>query len=68
MKVLRANEEQYNLLNNYKNKTSKLKFAKDLDGNWIVGEEVLEDESFTDILAQLNELELIDYKEIPYEG
>ena len=61
MLVLHPNLEQYNALNGYKNKTSELLFVKDGSNRWIVGIEVLNDENFTAIHSQLNELERIEY-------
>lgn len=65
MKVLKATEEQYLELNGYTNKTSKLIFNKDGNDNWIVGMEVLNDDIYNDIKSKLEELEIIDYIEIP---
>jgi hypothetical protein len=65
MKVLRATEEQYLELNGYSNKTSKLIFVKDGGNNWIVGLEVINDYIYNDIKSKLEELEIIDYTEIP---
>ena len=61
MIVLHPNAEQYNLLNGYKNNSSELQFVKDGSDRWIVGLEVLNDENFTAIYTQLNELERIEY-------
>jgi len=63
MKVLKATKTQYNSLNGYKNGLSKLEFANDVNDNWIVGLEVLEDENFAEIRSQLNELTQIEYVE-----
>jgi hypothetical protein len=65
MKVLRATEEQYLELNGYSNETSKLIFVKDGKNNWIVGLEVINDDIYNDIKSKLEELEIIDYTEIP---
>jgi hypothetical protein len=61
MTVLHPNLEQYTALNGYKNNTSELLFVKDGSDRWIVGLEVLNDENFTAIHSQLNELERIEY-------
>ena len=61
MLVLHPNTEQYNTLNGYKNNASELLFVKDGSDRWIVGIEVLNDENFTAIHNQLNELERIEY-------
>lgn len=61
MIVLKATQEQYNALNGYKNGNSILNFAKDGNGNWIVGLSVLTDPAFLEIRNQLSALEKIDY-------
>jgi hypothetical protein len=63
MKVLKATKTQYNALNGYENGLSKLEFAKDVNDNWIVGVEVLEDENFAEIKEQLSKLKQIEYVE-----
>jgi hypothetical protein len=63
MKVLKATKTQYNSLNGYENGLSKLEFAKDINDNWIVGIEVLNDKNFEAIHPQLNELTQIEYIE-----
>lgn len=65
MLVLHPNTEQYNSLNGYENNSSELLFVKDGSDRFIVGLEVLNDENFTAIYSQLNELEQIEYT--PYE-
>lgn len=62
MKVLRANAEQFEDLNGYTYKNSKLLFTEDLNGNKIVGIDVLNDDNFSEIKAKLNVLEKIDFK------
>lgn len=62
MKVLKANETQYKELNGYENIPHRLEFTKDADDNWIVGENVLKCDGFSEIINKLKELELIDYK------
>lgn len=61
MKVLKANEEQYNVLNHYKNKGNVLEFVKDKNNNWIVGINVLTAECFYEIWHDLAQLETIEY-------
>lgn len=61
MIVLHPNTEQYNALNGYTKKSSKLEFVKDGSDRWIVGLEVLDDYNFVEIHDQLNELERIEY-------
>jgi hypothetical protein len=63
MKVLKATKTQYNSLNGYENGLSRLEFAKDINDNWIVGLEVLEDENFAEIKEQLSKLKQIEYVE-----
>jgi hypothetical protein len=64
MIVLSPNEEQYNLLNNYRNNNSILLFSKDGANKWVVGLTVLNDPNFAEIHDQLNELERIEYTPI----
>jgi hypothetical protein len=63
MKVLKATKTQYNSLNGYENGLSRLEFAKDGNDNWIVGLEILNDNNFSEIRTQLNELTQIEYIE-----
>jgi len=63
MKVLKATKTQYNSLNGYENGLSRLEFAKDINDNWIVGLEVLEDENFIEIKEQLLKLTVIEFIE-----
>lgn len=65
MKVLTATLSQYKALNGFQNGLSKLEFAKDVNDNWIVGLEVLEDDDFLEIRKQLNELKQIEY--VPFD-
>ena len=67
MIVLSPNEEQYNLLNNYRNNNSILLFSKDGANKWVVGLTVLNDHNFAEIHDQLNELERIEYTPFPPE-
>ena len=67
MKVLKANNEQYNALNDYTNGNHILRFVKDADNNWIVGKSVLTDDKFIAIRSQLEQLEEIDYNPIIVE-
>ena len=59
--VLHPNDQQYNALNGYKNKSSELLFVKDGSDRWIVGTQVLDDPHFSEIHEQLEQLELIEY-------
>jgi len=63
MKVLKATKTQYNSLNGFQNGISKLEFAKDINDNWIVGLEVLEDKNFAEIKEQLSKLTQIEFIE-----
>ena len=67
MIVLKANKNEFDSLEGFKNGDNLLKFAKDGNNNWIVGLEVLEDSAFVKIHDQLNELERIEYVPIPEE-
>lgn len=61
MKVLKATNTQVsNLIGTYKN-GAELRFAKDANGNNIVGTEVLTDDDFIEIRTQLEALPQIDY-------
>jgi len=61
MIVLHPNKEQYNALNGFTNKTSKLEFVTDGSGKLIVGVEVLNDPNFEPIKEELKQLEQIEY-------
>ncbi|MEE4662203.1 MAG: hypothetical protein V2J89_17165 [Halieaceae bacterium] len=61
MKVLRANTEQHNELNGYRNGNSVLEFTQDASDNWIVGKSVLTDKAFIAIRPQLEALKEIDF-------
>jgi len=67
MIVLLATQEQYNNLNGYVNGPNKLLFAKDGLDRWIVGTEVLGDPAFSEVYAQLEELERVEYAPFPPE-
>lgn len=61
MKVLLANNDQYEALNDYKNGVDVLKFSKDAEDNWVVGVAVLDYEPFSAVHAALSELAIIEY-------
>lgn len=61
MEVLMATQEQYDALNKYEYKDSRLEFCKDANDNWVVGTSVLKDTDFSEIQSQLQELEVIEY-------
>ena len=64
MTVLTATEAQYNALNGYTNRNSRLQFVKDAGDNWIVGKSVLTDDAFLAIRPQLEQLEEITFNPI----
>lgn len=61
MKVLHANQEQYEALNGFSQSVSILEFTKDGLDRWVVGKEVISNGNFLEIREQLLELEEIDY-------
>lgn len=67
MTVLKATPEQYNALNGYTNRNSRLQFVKDADNNWIVGKQVLTDNAFLAIRPQLEQLEEIPFNPVTEE-
>ena len=66
MIVLKATQAQFDALDGYRNGDNLLKFAKDGNGDWIVGTAVLNDSAFAAIHNDLNELERIEYVPVPY--
>lgn len=67
MEVLKANTQQYNELNGYKNGVHELGFQKDANNNWITGMQVLTLEPFLEIKPQLEQLEVITYNPVIVE-
>lgn len=67
MKILKATQAQYEVLDGFRNKDNLLRFNKDKNDNWIVGKSVLLDDAFIEIREQLNELEEIDFEPIVIE-
>ena len=65
MKVLKANETQYKELNGYEKLPNRLEFVKDADNNWIVGDNVIDFDGFSEIKDKLQQLEVIDYNPKP---
>ena len=65
MIVLKATQAQFDALDGYRNGDNLLKFAKDGNGDWIVGTAVLNDSAFVAIHDQLNQLERIEYVPVP---
>ena len=64
MKVLKANQEQYQQIDGFQKGVHKLEFAKDADGNWIVGVQVRDMGLFSEIQHILDELEEIEHNPI----
>jgi hypothetical protein len=64
IEVLKATDEQYNTLNNYRNGVNLLQFNKDADNIWIVGMQVLTSEAFISIRPQLELLEVIQFNPV----
>lgn len=68
MIVLLATQNQYNSLNNYTNGNDKLLFAKDAQGRWIVGVEILDNENYSEIKPELSKLEQIEFLPITIQS
>ena len=62
MKVLKANQQQFETLNSYRNRNSVLQFTTDANDNYIVGKSVLTDSAFQAIREQLEQLEEIKFE------
>lgn len=65
MKVLKANQQQYEAIEGYTNGPNVIHFRKDADNNWILGLNVLSDPNFSEIHGQLEALERIDWNPPP---
>ena len=61
MKVLKANTQQYEVLQEFANGNHIINFTLDADDNYIIGKEVLTDDKFLEIRNQLGQLEVIPY-------
>jgi hypothetical protein len=61
MKVLKANTQQYEVLQGFANVNHIIDFSLDADDNYIIGKEVLTDNKFLEIRNQLEQLEVINY-------
>jgi hypothetical protein len=61
MKVLKANTQQYEVLQGFANVNHIIDFSLDADDNYIIGKEVLTDNKFLEIRNQLEELKVISY-------
>lgn len=64
MKVLKANQEQYEQINGFQNGVHRLEFSKDANDNWVIPSAVKENIAFSSIVDALNLLEEIDYNPI----
>jgi hypothetical protein len=62
MKVLKATQEQKEIIEGVYSDECEIKFILDLNNNWIVGTSVLTDNNFKSIRNKLLELEQIDFK------
>lgn len=65
--MLKATQEQYEVINGFQSGVNKIEFCKDANDNWIVPSPVKENPAFSEILDKLNELEEIDYAPINEE-
>lgn len=63
MIVLKATLAQKKALEGFYLNGAELKFIQDFNNNWVVNLSVLEDENFSEIQSQLNELKQIEYIE-----
>ena len=61
MDVLKANTQQYEVLQGFANHNHIINFSLDADDNYIIGKEVLTDYKFIEIRNQLEQLEVIPY-------
>lgn len=64
MDVLKATESQKINLEGFYLNDSELRFFKDANGFWIVGENVKTDPDFINIWPQLEQLEIIPYNPV----
>jgi hypothetical protein len=62
MIVLKATLTQRKALEGVYKNGAELKFIQDFNNNWVVNLPVLEDENFSEIHDQLNELKQIEYQ------
>ena len=62
MKVLKANTQQYEVLQGFANHNHIINFSLDADDNYIIGKEVLTDDKFLEIREKLKNLEEITFK------
>jgi hypothetical protein len=61
MEVLKANIQQYEVLQGFSNGNHIIDFSLDADDNYIIGKQVLTDDNFIEIRENLEELEVINY-------
>jgi len=61
MEVLKANTQQYEVLQGFANGNHIIDFSLDADDNYIIGKEVLTDYKFIEIRNQLEELEVVNH-------
>jgi len=62
MEVLKANIQQYEVLQGFANGNHVIDFSLDADDNYIIGKQVLTDDYFIEVRKSLQELEIINYK------
>jgi hypothetical protein len=61
MKVFKATQSQYNLLNGYQKGNNLLQFFKDANDNWVLSCNVVDDPAFAEIKQELNALPKINF-------
>lgn len=61
MMVLSATLEEKNSLSGVYLRGNRLEFIEDLDGNWVVNQEVINDPDFAAVKTQLELLPVIEY-------
>ena len=61
MEVLKANIQQYEVLQGFANGNHVIEFSLDADDNYIIGKQVLTDDNFIEIRESLKELKVINY-------
>ena len=64
MTVLKATTEEKNSLEQFRNGNWAIKFIQDADGNWIIGQSILENNKYTDVKSELEALEEIPYNPV----
>jgi len=61
MEVLKANTQQYEVLQGFANHNHIINFSLDADDNHIIGKQILTDDKFLEIRNQLEQLKVIPY-------